>query len=178
MLKSDQEIEERPHCFGKQYESNAAECVGGHDPAYSDPATGSRVRPRCNFVNTCAVHTQANRQINRPEQRYQQGLVPTSNLTRPVTTFNPPVAPRPTWTPPGYQGPVVQQPHWQGNTAQPRYYMEQYLTVRQPATTGQTLGKRLFWESVRSMGKSLGHTISHFFDVEPFGNGGRGPDGQ
>jgi len=178
MLKIDQVVAERPHCFGKEYDSTASECVGGHDPAYSDPdKPGSRVRPRCDFVSTCAVHMQANRQINRQEQRYPNGFVPATNLTRPSTQFNPPVAQRPPWSPPGQQGPMVQQPHWQGN-GQPRYYMEQYLTVRQPVNSGQSLGGRLFWESVRSMGKSLGHTISHFFDVEIFGNGRQGPGDQ
>lgn len=171
MLKTNQEVEERPNCFGKLYDGAAPECVGGHDAAYSDPESGSRVRPRCNFVSTCAVHMQASRQIT-----HHPNLVPASNLTRPPTTFNQPVAQRP-WTPPaGYQGPPTVQSHWQGSTNQPRYYVEQYLTVRQPVAPGQTLAKRLFWESLRSMGKSLGHTIAHFFDNEIVG--GRPPDRQ
>jgi hypothetical protein len=48
------------------------------------------------------------------------------------------------------------------------YSMPQYLTVREPAN-GQGLVKRLGKEVMRSMGKSFGHTLAHFFDVEPFG---------
>lgn len=175
MLKMNQEVEERPTCFGDLYNGTSPECIGGHDPAFSDPETGSRVRPRCNFAGTCAVHTQANRQASRQVP----GYVPVSNLTRPPQQFNQPVVPRPAWNP-GYQPPTAAQPaHWQGAATQQmqpvNYFMPQYLTIRQPAVPGQSMGKRLLLESVRSIGKSLGHTISHFFDVEVFG-GNRPPD--
>jgi hypothetical protein len=121
---------------------------------------------------------QVNRQSNQLAPSRPQGFVPASNLTRPLTQFNAPVAPRPTWQPPvPQQQGMVQQPHWQGNTTQMQpvnYYMPQYLTVREPMVPGQSMAKRLLIESFRSVGKSLGHTISHFFDVEMFNNRGKG----
>jgi hypothetical protein len=47
------------------------------------------------------------------------------------------------------------------------YGMPQYLTVREPVN-GQRLFTRLGVEVLRSMGKSFGHTLANFFDVEMF----------
>lgn len=54
------------------------------------------------------------------------------------------------------------------------YGLPQYLTVREPVTGG-ALMKRLGVEVIRSMGKSFGHTIAHFFDVEIFTRRDDGP---
>ena len=157
-----QQTEDRPHCFGKMYDSGAVECMGGHDPAYSDPETGSRIRKRCGFVSPCSIRMQADRNAARP------GFVPAQNIVRPPG-YPPPT--RPPWAPP-----IVhpQQQQWQGDQHQhnqhpANYYTPTYLTVRQPMVEGQSMGKRLAIEAFRSVLKSLGHSISHFFDNEIFG---------
>jgi len=175
MLKTTYDTEEKPNCFGKLYSSSAPECIGGHDPAYLNEENGSRVRERCNFTSSCAAHMQAYRNAGNTVH------VPVSNLTRPVSSFTPTnPAVRPPWSPPQqYQHPAAPQ-QWQHGAQQMmpiNHYMPQYLTVRQPAVPGQSMGKRLLIESARSIGKSLGHTIAHFFDVEVFGNGGNKPNG-
>lgn len=176
MLKLNHTTEEKPQCFGKLYVSTAPECIGGHDPAYLNEENGSRVRDRCNFAAPCAATMQAYRNAGNPVH------VPLANLTRPVSAFTQ-AGPRPPWGPPQvqpaqpiqhYQQPQwqQQQPQWQHGAQQMmpiNHYMPQYLTVRQPATPGQSLARRLLIESGRSIGKSLGHTIAHFFDVEVFG---------
>lgn len=48
------------------------------------------------------------------------------------------------------------------------FSIPQYLSVREPVTSGGVM-KRLSWEVFRSMGKSIGHTLSNFFDSEAFG---------
>jgi hypothetical protein len=173
MLKNNYTTEEKPNCFGKMYAASAPECVGGHDPAYLNEENGTRVRDRCNFASSCAAQMQAYRNAGTPVH------VPVTNLTRPVTSFTPtsPIA-RPPWAPPP-QAPVQPQ-HWQHSAQQMmpiNHYMPQYLTVRQPVIPGQSMAKRLLIESGRSVCKSLGHTIAHFFDVEIFGPGGNKPNG-
>jgi hypothetical protein len=74
----------------------------------------------------------------------------------------------------------MQPQQWQHGAQQMmpiNHYMPQYLTARQPVVPGQSMAKRLLIEAGRSIGKSLGHTIAHFFDVEIFGAGGNKPNG-
>lgn len=173
MLKTNQVVDEKPVCFGKQYSSTAPECVGGHDPAFLHEENGSHVRDRCSFASSCASHLQAVRNASGPVH------VPTANLTRPAAPYSQP-APRPQWSAP-YQAPPYQPPAYQtpnhipgGHAFQQmmpvNHYMPPYLSVRQPAVAGQGMGKRLAIEVLRSLGKSAGHTISNFFDNEVFGN--------
>ena len=160
MLKPDATNDEIPVCFGtKHYDNRAAECVGGQDPAYNK--NGSHIRPPCDYVSACSARHQAK----------FGNLVPTQSLIRPAA-YAPP-APAATPYRHTYQQPVLhhqqQPPHNAPQSIAVNYFMPQYLSVREPAN-GRSLGKRLFTEAVRSIGKSLGHTIAHFFDVEIFGN--------
>ena len=43
----------RPLCFGKFFNPDAAECVGGEEPGYEHPETESSTRDVCPFVNSC-----------------------------------------------------------------------------------------------------------------------------
>lgn len=177
MLKTNQTTKTVPNCYGLQFDRSAPECVGGHDAAFADE-DGGHVRPACDMVSACSTRCQANRQ-------HGGQVVPASSLYRPPappTTFTQPstVAAQP-YRPPMYPGQTNQgyppahaapsQYHPPVGLAQMvpvNYSMPQYLTVREPAN-GQGLVKRLGKEVMRSMGKSFGHTLAHFFDVEPFG---------
>lgn len=178
MLKTNQTTKTVPNCYGLQFDRNAPECVGGNDAAFTDE-DGGHVRPACDMVSACSTRCQANR------QHAGQAVVPASSLYRPQappTTFTQPnVTAAQPYRPPMYPGQQTQgyppvhaapsQYHPQGGLAQlvpVNYSMPQYLTVREPAT-GQGLLRRLGTEITRSMGKSFGHTLAHFFDVEPFG---------
>jgi hypothetical protein len=180
VLKLDQSKDLAPNCFGQQFDRNAPECVGGHDPAFRDEE-GGHVRPACEMVSSCSVRTTA--------QRQNPQLIPAANIVRPPTTFNQPQA-RPMYQPPLAGASVVQPYRPQAAYAPPyaqqaqlqqqmqhvglqqmipvNYGMPQYLTVREPVN-GQKLFTRLGVEVLRSMGKSFGHTLSNFFDTEIFG---------
>lgn len=174
LLKTNQVKKPIPTCYGLHFDKDAPECMGGHDAAFTDE-DGGHVRGACDHVSACAARCQANRQ-NVPQ------VVPTSGLYRPPappTTFTQPsaVAAQP-YRPPMYPGQSYQPTHGQPQYHPPvglaqmvpvNYSMPQYLTIREPSN-GQGLVRRLGKEVLRSMGKSFGHTLAHFFDVEPFGN--------
>jgi len=176
---------EQPQCFGELFDSKAAECVGGFDSKWTGVG-GSHIRPLCDFVNACAQKTQ---QAESPQQ-----VIPPGNLIRPQphTTFgtsSTPGYPRPSapptpmqsraWAPPSQQ---VTTPtnygaqHYVHPTQFAGHYgVPQYLTVRQPVSSGPIL-ERMWWETLRSVGKAIGHTLANFFDSEVFGrHGGPGP---
>lgn len=162
MLKANTTENAVPSCFGKYFESTSAECVGGYDATYYED--GTHIRPKCDFVSSCSTRMQATRNVN---------IVPTTSLVRPATQFNQPAVPVPVagYRPPTYA--PITPPGVQHNVGVPQamavnYGIPQYLTVREPSN-GRGLGKRLAIEAGRSILKSLGHTIAHFFDVETFG---------
>lgn len=161
---------EVPNCFGKAFLSSAPECVGGHDMAYTDD-DGGHIRPPCDFVTSCSARTQAMKNTR---------LIAPQNLVRPPTQFHSyttPYAP-PTSSQSHAHYPPVPVPHHPPGGFQQmmpvNYGLPQYLTVREPVTGG-ALMKRLGVEVIRSMGKSFGHTIAHFFDVEIFTRRDDGP---
>lgn len=165
----DDDEDEIPSCFGKKFDATAVECIGGDDPAYS-AKTGELKRPKCDMLSACAVRTQA------MSRGTGNNVVPVQNVVRPSTTFTPPSVAaqpyRPSYMPPQ---PQPQQYHPQQyqqvglQQAVPvNYGMPQYLTNREPAQ-GRGLMARLGIEVLRSLGKSAGHTLAHFFDVEAFG---------
>lgn len=155
-----------PTCFGQHYEP-IPECVGGFDIALNGGKGG--IRERCNYVSACSVRTHA--------ANNAAAVIPASSLVRPHPTpftapsgYSRPSLPSSvparmnpmerTWVPPHLQAP----PQHFSN----QYGVPPYLTMRQPDSTGGVL-RRMLFEIVRSMGKSIGHTIAHFFDVEIFG---------
>jgi hypothetical protein len=187
VLKSQAEQRERPSCFGDLFDKTAPECVGGFDAKWTGGVGGSRIRPMCDYVDDCSQVT---------PRRHQQ-LIPTENLIRsqPHTSFGtsspsgyvrPPPVPTPMqqrpWGPPSQQQAQpppqhYQQQHHYGPHFSGNYGIPQYLTVRQPSNSGPII-ERMWWEVLRSMGKSVGHTLANFFDSEVFGrHGGPGSHG-
>lgn len=151
------ESDRPPSCFGKQWSNSAKECTGGLDATYTGEH-GGHIRPPCDYQEACSSRTQAGK------------IVPTSNLLRPNTS-----------TPgPGWQQPRTWQPSWNNHNTAPQqpqahfptnYGIPQYLSVREPVN--QPRGRRFLVELLRSLGKSAGHTIANFFDMESF-SGKRG----
>jgi len=171
-----------PSCFGELFDKTAAECVGGFDSKWSGVG-GSRVRPVCDFADSCA----------RTVSDKQHQVIPTSSLTRPQphTAFGNstpsgyqrptvPAQPTRTWEPPSQHQPQQQQryatqPYQHPSHFSGHYGIPAYLSVRQPSNSG-TIVERMWWETLRSMGKAIGHTLANFFDSEVFGRfGGPGP---
>jgi len=167
-MRQDNDEEDVPKCFGKKFDATALECTGGDDPAYS-AKTGELRRPKCDMMSSCAVRTQA--------AVHGSNVVPQQSLVRPSTTFTPPAATAQPYRP-GYlpQQQAIQAQHHPQQYQQVglpqavpvNYGMPQYLTTREPVNGGGLL-KRLGLEVLRSLGKSAGHTVAHFFDVESFG---------
>lgn len=183
MLKSQAA---QPQCFGELFDNTAPECIGGFDSKWTGGVGGNRVRPVCDFVNTCAQKTQ--------QTANHQQVIPVGNLVRPPqphTTFGTSASPSYTrpptpmqsraWAPPSQQQPTAPQTtygsqHYQHPPQFSGHYgIPQYLTVRQPVNSGPIL-ERMWWETLRSIGKAIGHTLANFFDSEVFGrHGGPGP---
>lgn len=155
MLKAEYTI---PPCYG-DFDRDVPECVGGHDPAY--PENG-HIRPVCDFVQTCSQRTQATK---------ASAIIPVSNLIKPQTQFNQPYTTTPYQAKPyaSVNPPALPNGYHAGmpQVVSVNYMMPQYLTIRESITGGGLL-RRLGVEVVRSMGKSVGHTVAHFFDVEQF----------
>lgn len=164
-----------PDCYGKHFDRSEPTCVGGHDPAYTDD-DGRHVRESCAMASSCAARCQANRQL-APQ------IVPATNLINnrpqaPLTSFSQPTQAAQPYRPAAYTNPSIQyhqptpsQYHPQAGVQQMvpvNYGIPQYLSVREPVN-GQSLPKRLGMEVLRSLGKAVGHTIAHFFDVEAVG---------
>jgi hypothetical protein len=173
-----------PDCFGLSFEASDKLCIGGYDPVYTD-GSGSHTRPACNFSSACAARVQASGRSHPPN------FVPAGSLVRPHTTVTPPAATRPPYPaygqpqqprptaygpPSSYQQPPMQHLGSMSNVPLGHYSMPQYLTVRETPDSGG-VAKRLSFEILRSMGKSFGHTLANFFDMEIFGRP-RPPNGQ
>jgi len=86
-------------------------------------------------------------------QQLQQRPAPPPQYYQPPY---PPMAPPP---PP--------QQHY-GGQYQLNYMMPAYLSVPEARHPGQSIWAILGRESIRAIGKSFGHTIAHFFDMNPF----------
>lgn len=179
MLK--EQASEVPKCFGSLFDANEKACTGGFDPAYVGE-NGTHIRERCNYSQACSARVQASQ---------RQQIIPTSNLLRAQqpTQFSVPSAPStgyprpslPTAPPPRqYGAPQQQQQPYVGvqQMVPVNFGIPQYLTAREPVTSGN-FSKRLGLELVRSVGKSLGHTLANFFDTEILGRKtDRGEPGQ
>lgn len=168
--------EQPPQCFGKSHNATDKLCVGGVDHTFTN-SKGEHVRPACAFQASCSIRTVATKHNN---------MVPSSSLVRPPLLQTPATAPYPTQSP--AQPPIQQTRPWQPQSHPSAYWsnqsnhwsqnhghqnmmplyspVPQYLSVREPMNEGRM--KRLFVEVGRSIGKSLGHTIANFFDMESF----------
>ncbi len=182
MLKDQQP--DMPQCFGHLYDSRAKECVGGFDIAFTGE-NGSHVREKCNWTTACSARVQAKQQViptsnllRAHQTQFQTTNAPAPSYTRPSLPTAPPL--RPYGAPPPNVAPAYGHPQHVGmqQMVPVNYGIPQYLSVREPSTSGG-LSKRLGRELVRSMGKSLGHTLANFFDTEIFGHKpDRGEPGQ
>lgn len=72
---------EVPICFGKEWERDATECVGGADANYTD-AQGKHVRSRCDYYEACGARVQMAKGAG--------AVVPQNQLVRPLQPPQPP----------------------------------------------------------------------------------------
>lgn len=183
--------EARPDCFGKSWDSRDVLCAGGADPTYRDDK-GSHVRPMCDYYKPCGAQVAAQRLEGQNQQllaphtlirhQPQPTQAPTLSLPQhPMTTqqMQQAIAAQaqamysqmtthqqrlPTWQPqPNPMMPMGYQQMMPVN-----YQMPAYLTVPEIVPQGGSVWSALGRSLFRSMGKSFGHTISHFFDATPF----------
>lgn len=175
-----------PPCFGLQWSPTDAECSGGLDPQYTHPRTGSHVRERCMYYSTCGSKTQATKllppaQLMRPQPQFgPMGFPPPSpsqqlQISQAASDFMrrygqaqpmipaPVMQPQQGFVPQSYGMPVPYQSMVPMSSQMPAY-----LSVLEPRTEDASLWSILSREMTRSLLKSLGHTIAHFFDTTPF----------
>jgi hypothetical protein len=186
--------EERPSCFGKLWNPNETECNGGPDPKYNHPKNGSHIRERCDFFNECGARVQSEQLISPQQMIRPPVITPPPAATprsfqeymrqrdmseaeaerirratiiqqqqqqqRPVQV---PYYPQPVQQPQiAYPQPIYQQ------MMPVNYQMPSYLSVPEMRMPGQSFMGLLGREAVRAMGKSVGHTVANFFDMNPF----------
>jgi hypothetical protein len=65
-----------PPCFGKSWEKDAVECIGGLDPTWKNEQTGSHVREPCGYFSACGSRVQA------AKMEEASRLVPATSLAR------------------------------------------------------------------------------------------------
>lgn len=187
-------VQTPPDCFGKHWDPNVAECAGGFDRTYVGP-NGSKTRERCDYFDGCRTRVTlakatATQQAPIPPATLLRQQPPTSSPWQPprahmITPPQPAAPTTPTWQqPPPPQPPPWQQwqvqPHAQGQPQFPyqaqvapiqmqpvSYNMPAYLSVPENRAT-TSFWQILLIEVLRGLGKSLGHSISHFFDHTPF----------
>jgi hypothetical protein len=163
----------QPECYGQLWDPKAAECSGGYDPVYVGP-NGSKVRPKCDFFESCKV-----RLMLRANNERQANLVPTAALIRSSTQAVPYQQPQPII--PGRQ--AIQPQHLQSQQQQQysyppmqfapiqmmpvNYTMPAYLSTPEHQREGESYWAPMFREIGRGMGKAMGHAIAHFFDHVP-----------
>jgi hypothetical protein len=171
-------VAESKECFGKYWEERNPECMGGPDPMYTHPITGSKQRDRCDFYEQCGRTFRA----NNAQQRLQN-LIPTNNLIKnqgvqiPVQHNQPQTrVPQPAYQPPprpAYQAALQQYAPPPPPTAFPtQYYPAVYhptqllqpyetpsfLSVLEPDDPKVSIWRRVFTESVRAACKG---TLQH-----------------
>jgi hypothetical protein len=93
-----------------------------------------------------------------------QAQVPHQIYAQPQYPY--PQAPLPPPMPPMYPPPHHQ--NYPAPAYQLNYMVPGYLTVPEQRQEDTSFWGLLGRESMRSVGKALGHTISNFFDVQPF----------
>lgn len=182
-ISSQQRMTEPPICFGKEWEAAAPECNGGPDPKWTNPKTGSHVREKCQYFYECGARKGAS--------PAKETIIPAAQLIRPIPLPAPVAPPRPevdlkeflqrqqqlksladlqalsaqrSYAPQAPQQPAFVQ-HGQAPSPVNPYSVAPYLTTPEQRAPDGTVWGVLARETVRSMGKSVGHTIAHFFDI-------------
>lgn len=80
-----------PDCYGKLWQQNEPECAGGRDPNYTSPS-GTHIRERCEFFNSCGSRKQA---VAQDKDAYSSGgsifsqpLISPNSLVRNGQNYN------------------------------------------------------------------------------------------
>jgi hypothetical protein len=186
--------EDKPVCLGRVHDSannidgwnpNDVECTGGVDPARINEKTGTHIFEKCQYYQTCGSLVQAKKQA-------AQGINPNSLVRQQVqqapqqTQVPQYVQQVPTYSPVAFQQQqqqaammaqmqqmqrmMPQQPVMPMGYQQMmpvNYQMPSYLSAPEPVQPGgfwKMFGATVF----RSMGKSVGHSVSYMFDAVPF----------
>ena len=128
--------EERPSCFGriddpsKQIEGwnpSCPSCAGGADPTYTDEKTGSHIREKCVFFNSCGSTVQAKKM-----EQMRTTLVDPKSLMRPTVQPQAQTVPTPTVPAPQYPASVYQpQQPSQPKLAESLQQQQQALLLQQ-----------------------------------------------
>lgn len=173
---------ETPECFGSLWDPANVECRGGVDHNYTNKQTGSHLREKCFFFQSCGAKVHAIRSAQVPVPPAQQLM---AQLAAPQSAFQQMVsaAAARQQVPPMSQQmqqvqvlPQAQQQmmmvpqqgtYYPAPTYQLSYGIPQYLSVPEPRMPGESVWNVLFREILRGLLKSTGHTASSFFDRTP-----------
>lgn len=150
-----------PACFGLSWSNSDPKCSGGYDATYTD-LHGSHKRPACDYYTSCGTRSQIGR------------VVPPASLVRsPSVPLSTSSGSQPTsFRPSGYTPPApssynpVPQHHGYQQMMPVNYQVPHYLTAQE---TEGGFWRRLWFTSLRSIGKSLGHSFAALFDHNPMG---------
>lgn len=179
-------------CYGLSWSSNDVKCTGGLDPTYNDD-DGSHQRPKCSYFHACGARKAARdgeqqrvfqiRTTQLQQQAQQAQQVPLQVPTAQAIIPHQPQVPVSAIAQQHYQRMldtyrVSQQPQVQQAMPYPgmslpiasympvNYYMPPYLSVPEPlnGSYASMLGRTV----LRSMLKSVGHSIAAVLDTVPF----------
>jgi len=133
--------DDKPTCFGKHWDPKSTDCIGGLDPAYTDPVTGSHIAPKCSFHDICKSRVLLSR----------TGVQPTPTII-PIDRLKQAQPQQP--LPPQYRQPQTPQPLYyptQNTYQQQRVPVQPPVQPMQPgpaqATDLQRLTEALGWYS-------------------------------
>lgn len=182
----------------KLWDPKEKECAGGLDPAFTDD-NGSHYRQKCLFFEACGTKVQASKvesaralidpkslvrpsaPLLGPARPPEQSFVESFARSLVQQQYMPPVAQQPQqYVPPAQQ---LQQRSIhlppQAVQAQPQqfyqqmmpvnYQMPAYLSVPEVREVGESFWAVLARTVLRSIGKSLGHSVANMFDTVPLG---------
>lgn len=173
MIQTQNTQAAHPACFGELWDQTAAECTGGYDPAFV-ATNGSKVRPRCDFFDTCRIRVN----LKKANEQQRALIAPTSLIRPRAPAPVMPYAHRFQQQPPAQQmvpQQYAQQPYpYPVVVTQPvqmmptNYGMPAYLTTPEERQPDESIWGPLGREVFRSMGKAFGHSLARFFDVTAF----------
>lgn len=192
--------EEPPSCYGGPlWDPKAKECAGGIDPAFTSE-DGGHQRARCMFFESCGTKLQATRMESARNLIDSRNLVrkdvPLLGPARPLQQEHAPsiagyverfaqslaqqqgqyaqTQARPIHLPLPQQMQQVPQQYGYQQMMPVNYQMPAYLTTPEERAEGESFWAVLGRVLLRSIGKSIGHSIANMFDTVPLG-GRRSP---
>lgn len=167
-----------PSCFAKMWSASDAECAGGLDVNYTNPKTGSRIRDRCNFFESCGAKSQAAllpaRQLIRPytPPTAFDILSSSDRLAKQIDPPRPqpqPIVPAPVThpVPPRQETMAYGMPVGYAAMVPMPSQMPGYLSVPEYHDPRESIWSTLSRELLRGALKSIGHSLAHFIDTTP-----------